>query len=75
MIDQQSQILIGGDPGRIRTCDLPLRRRLLYPTELRGHCCMIPYANLRRYGIGGAPDVSYYRLTAGATPTLRQQKH
>ena len=24
-----------GDPGRARTCDLPLRRRLLYPAELR----------------------------------------
>ncbi len=26
----------GGVPGRSRTCDLPLRRRLLYPTELQG---------------------------------------
>ena len=25
-----------GVPGRSRTCDLPLRRRLLYPTELQG---------------------------------------
>jgi hypothetical protein len=25
-----------GDPGRIRTCDLLLRRQLLYPAELRG---------------------------------------
>src|SRR5262245_32853263 len=25
-----------GDPGRIRTSDLQLRRLLLYPTELRG---------------------------------------
>jgi hypothetical protein len=25
----------GGAPGRIRTCDLPLRRRTLYPAELR----------------------------------------
>ena len=25
-----------GDPGRIRTCDLKLRRLALYPTELRG---------------------------------------
>ena len=24
-----------GAPGRIRTCDHPLRRRVLYPTELR----------------------------------------
>lgn len=27
-----------GVPGRSRTCDLPLRRRLLYPTELQGLC-------------------------------------
>src|SRR3546814_19379769 len=25
-----------GDPGRTRTCDLVLRRHLLYPAELRG---------------------------------------
>ena len=28
--------LKSGDPGRIRTCDRPLRRRMLYPAELRG---------------------------------------
>jgi hypothetical protein len=28
--------VIIGDPGKARTCDLPLRRRLLYPAELRG---------------------------------------
>ena len=27
-----------GDPGRIRTGDISLRRRVLYPAELRGHC-------------------------------------
>ena len=27
-----------GDPGRIRTCNLPLRRGLLYPVEPRGLC-------------------------------------
>ncbi len=27
---------IAGDPGRIRTCNLPLRRGLLYPVEPRG---------------------------------------
>ena len=26
-----------GDPGRIRTCNLPLRRGLLYPVEPRDH--------------------------------------
>ncbi len=29
--------LIHGDPGPIRTGDLPLRRGTLYPAELRGH--------------------------------------
>ena len=28
----------GGDPGRIRTCDLQIRNLPLYPAELRGHC-------------------------------------
>ena len=27
-----------GAPDRIRTCDHPLRRRMLYPAELRAHC-------------------------------------
>ena len=26
-----------GTPGRTRTCDHPLRRRMLYPAELRAH--------------------------------------
>ncbi|CAI8969962.1 hypothetical protein EMIT053CA3_90068 [Pseudomonas donghuensis] len=26
-----------GAPGRTRTCDHPLRRRMLYPAELRAH--------------------------------------
>ena len=26
-----------GAPGRTRTCDLEIRRLLLYPSELRGH--------------------------------------
>ena len=30
--------LEGSALDRNRTCDLPLRRRLLYPTELRGQC-------------------------------------
>jgi hypothetical protein len=28
-----------GDPGRTRTCNLSLRRGLLYPVEPRGHAC------------------------------------
>lgn len=31
-----------GDPGRIRTCNLPLRRGLLYPVEPRDHATQ-PY--------------------------------
>jgi hypothetical protein len=31
-----SEIL--GAPGRTRTCDIPLRRRVLYPAELRVRC-------------------------------------
>ena len=33
---KNAQNLKYGDSGRARTCDLPLRRRLLYPAELRG---------------------------------------
>gem|GEM_PF-5263804 len=32
----ESAIGILGAPGRNRTCDLPLRRRLLYPLSYRG---------------------------------------
>ena len=31
----RSSLLTNGDPGTTRTCDLLLRRQLLYPTELR----------------------------------------
>ncbi len=30
-----------GGPDRIRTCGLPLRRRSLYPAELRGHANLV----------------------------------
>ncbi len=32
-----------GDPGRSRTCDLPLRRGLLYPTELQGQSAIVAF--------------------------------
>ena len=35
------QVLFHGTPGWIRTSGLPLRRRPLYPTELRGHNSVI----------------------------------
>ena len=31
------QSCLNGAPGRTRTCDHPLRRRMLYPAELRAH--------------------------------------
>lgn len=31
-----------GDPGRVRTCNLPLRRGLLYPVEPRDHALLMP---------------------------------
>src|SRR5690606_2687728 len=31
-----------GAPGRTRTCDHPLRRRMLYPAELRAHVHLQP---------------------------------
>ena len=40
----------GGVPGRIRTCDLPLRRRLLWSTELRGRAASPSYRTRRRGG-------------------------
>ena len=33
--------MVTGDPGQNRTGDLPLRRRLLYPTELREQSVLI----------------------------------
>ena len=35
------QVGSAGVPGGIRTHDLPLRRRTLYPAELRKHNCLI----------------------------------
>ena len=33
----ESSKVINGTPGRIRTCDIRLRRPTLYPAELRAH--------------------------------------
>ena len=35
--DSMYQATKNGAPDRIRTCDHPLRRRMLYPTELQAH--------------------------------------
>ncbi len=39
-----------GAPGRIRTCDLEIRRLLLYPSELRGHVPAAGTGNARIVG-------------------------
>ena len=57
-----------GDPGRIRTCDLPLRRRLLYPAELRGRCRTFFVANW--LACKGRRDVSQYPRLSG--PLIRR---
>ncbi len=48
-----------GAPGRIRTCDHPLRRRVLYPAELRAHAG-ITFAGQVKSGRSGGirtPDI------------------
>ena len=44
----------GGTPGRIRTCDLRLRRPTLYPTELRALTKIVLPPATRRPAGGGA---------------------
>ena len=39
-----------GDPGRTRTCNRPLRRRMLYPVELRGRARSVCPGLLSRKG-------------------------
>ena len=39
-----------GAPGRTRTCDLEIRRLLLYPAELRGHVPAAVAGNARIVG-------------------------
>ena len=40
-----------GDPGRVRTCNLPLRRGLLYPVEPRGLAPLAPYLRAPDKGV------------------------
>ena len=52
-----------GDPGRIRTCNLPLRRGLLYPIEPRDHDPSLPrflppVNGTPARGLGQAPALS-----------------
>jgi hypothetical protein len=49
-----------GDPGRTRTCDQQLRRLLLYPPELRGHCRnVLPTQQLGRNPFPGESDFGH----------------
>ena len=62
----------GGDPGPIRTGDLPLRRGMLYPAELRGRiedCGMCRPWRSRPFAIHGSP-VSLARTSPGRSQTL-----
>ena len=58
-----------GAPGRVRTCDLPLRRRLLCPAELRAHGPGGPSLSVPDPDASGAPAAGPAvnpRSTAGA---------
>jgi hypothetical protein len=48
-----------GAPGRIRTCDHPLRRRVLYPAELRAHAGITFAGQVKNGRSGGirTPDI------------------
>lgn len=54
-----SHFCSSGDPGTIRTCDLPLRRGTLYPAELRGQS-----AHYRK----DAPRVPTHSVSCGPIP-------
>jgi hypothetical protein len=48
----------GGAPGRDRTGDISLTRRVLWPAELQGQCCVASIATWRaghRIGVRNAP--------------------
>ena len=40
---EKTMAVENGDPGRIRTCNLPLRRGLLYPVEPLSHVFVSAY--------------------------------
>ena len=52
--------VVSGTHGRIRTSDLPLRRRPLYPAELRGHigiACLFYLSRLELSRVFSEPAV------------------
>ena len=76
---------VNGAPGRIRTCDHPLRRRMLYPAELRaprglaravkklGDYSVITTPTVRDYAVAGhdqQTDGSTLRPAATLSPPV-----
>ena len=51
-----------GAPGRIRTCDHPLRRRVLYPTELRAPGVCTQFELLTQGSITVQYDLFSFRI-------------
>ena len=57
-VGQQQQQARNGDPCTTRTCDIPLRRRMLYPAELRGQPCPFKHDQCLRQGCHGAQSLT-----------------
>src|SRR5947208_16949114 len=51
-----------GTPGRIRTCDLLLRRQTLYPSELQAHVLVFFNSLADGCGISSASAVAVMRV-------------
>ena len=56
------QLRLNGAPGRIRTCDHPLRRRVLYPTELRAPGVCTQFELLTQGSITVQYDLFSFRI-------------
>jgi hypothetical protein len=57
-----------GTPGRIRTCGHPLRRRMLYPAELRAHCWILTSKGLKKVvGVEGFEPPTFCSQSRRAT--------
>ena len=65
------QLRLNGAPGRIRTCDHPLRRRVLYPTELRALILVTYNKQLILSSITVQYDLSSFRIQLQAVPSER----
>ena len=65
-----------GAPGRTRTCDHPLRRRMLYPAELRARLWLQPSSRITWQSfdcqqVGQPPNQPCSALAAWAVPVKR----